>query len=528
MKRPFLRTVWFIVLLTSLLGNWCSAQDAWSTADVLAMVPPDAIGLVTVRPRLIAQDDAFKMMPLEIMSAASVEEIGFDPLKIERIDMIVGVPGITGLQFAMLVSFTEEITPDSFKRLIERGLLPHDELLVLIKGPRRAILGPSPYVKRLINAEPMDGELRRLAGRMSEPGHFSLVVALEPMRDMLIGFAESPALQRVPQVGTDLATIAAKTKMVALRVQLGAKPLTAVALEAANEADTVALDESLTRLIDLSAKAGIATVEREAAQDPGRMSQAIVAYTKRLAEETRRQLKFQRTGNRLLVKLDGQQMALGQAGVLSGILLPAVQAARDAARRMQSSNNLKQIVLAMLNYEAQYKVVPGDFDVGKNQKGNATVNPAKLSWRVKILPFLGEQELYDEFHHDEPWDSPHNRKLLERMPAVFKHPQSSAPAGQTVYQMPTGDHLAAQSGRRLRIVDFTDGSANTIAVLETRDEAAVPWTKPGDCNPLEPREVLRNQRGSFQVAMLDGSVHTLPSNLQPETLRKLLTRDAND
>ena len=89
-------------------------------------------------------------------------------------------------------------------------------------------------------------------------------------------------------------------------------------------------------------------------------------------------------------------------------------------------NNLKQIALALLNYEAAHKTLPAQ------AKYDADGKPL-LSWRVGILPYIEEQQLYQQFHLDEPWDSPNNIKLLDQMPAVFKHPKMNKP-GTTVYQ----------------------------------------------------------------------------------------------
>src|SRR5262245_66309297 len=97
------------------------------------------------------------------------------------------------------------------------------------------------------------------------------------------------------------------------------------------------------------------------------------------------------------------------------LLLPAVQAAREAARRNQSINNMKQITLGMQNHFTAKQTFPAP--------GGAP-GASQLSWRVHILPFIEEEALYKEFHLDEPWDSPHNKALIAKMPAVFRNPRS--------------------------------------------------------------------------------------------------------
>jgi Protein of unknown function (DUF1559) len=172
------------------------------------------------------------------------------------------------------------------------------------------------------------------------------------------------------------------------------------------------------------------------------------------------------------------------APVAVGLLLPAVQAARAAARRMQSSNNLKQLALANLNYESAFKRFPAAFSTDEAGK-------PLLSWRVQILPFIEQNDLYQQFHLDEPWDSEHNLKLLEKMPQVFRSPESRAPVGNTVYLGIGGkqgvirafDKSNPRSPRGVRFGDMVDGSSNTIMVIETSDKFAVEWTKPVEFAP---------------------------------------------
>jgi len=209
--------------------------------------------------------------------------------------------------------------------------------------------------------------------------------------------------------------------------------------------------------------------------------------------------------------LDGQlSYSVPTIGVLTGLLLPAVQAAREAARRMQSSNNQKQIMLALWNYESAYKSLPSR--VLKDANGRPL-----LSWRVAILPFIEQQPLYEQFHLDEPWDSEHNLSLLDSMPKIFKHPNFAGPAGHTVYLAPykTG---TVWSLEKPELGEITDGTSNTIACFEVNDEHAVPWTKPEDID-LDKVQLLDFFRfPSSTVAMFDGSVQSISPDIDPSIL----------
>ena len=94
-------------------------------------------------------------------------------------------------------------------------------------------------------------------------------------------------------------------------------------------------------------------------------------------------------------------MMLACIGILVGLLLPAVQAAREAARRMQCSNNMKQIALAMHNYEAVYKAFPPAYTTDANGQ-------PLHSWRTLLLPYMEQQALYSQIDLNKPWDDPVN------------------------------------------------------------------------------------------------------------------------
>lgn len=202
------------------------------------------------------------------------------------------------------------------------------------------------------------------------------------------------------------------------------------------------------------------------------------------------------------------------APVAVGLLLPAVQQARVAARRAQSANNLKQIALAILNHEAAYKKFPAAFSQSDEKQ-------PLLSWRVQILPFIEQGNLYEQFHLDEPWDSPHNLALLEQMPEAFRGPQSQAAPGYTVYLGSCGKDAAfglpTQTGRASaasgqRLAGMVDGLSNTVLAVEVSDELAVPWTKPDseiDFQECDPWRFYGQFPGGVNVAFCDGSVQFL-------------------
>lgn len=105
-----------------------------------------------------------------------------------------------------------------------------------------------------------------------------------------------------------------------------------------------------------------------------------------------------------------------------------------------------------------------------------------LSWRVLILPYVEEKELYKEFHLDEPWDSPHNLKLLDRMPDIYKPPLSyQRPYGsKTPYQVIVGKGAIFDAGQQPTAEQVNDAGRSSCTILIATTDNMVPWTKPED------------------------------------------------
>jgi hypothetical protein len=136
--------------------------------------------------------------------------------------------------------------------------------------------------------------------------------------------------------------------------------------------------------------------------------------------------------------------------------------------------------------------------------------------------------LYKEFHLDEPWDSPHNKKLLEKMPATYRSPKSAAEPGMTNYLTVRGKDTMFPGEKAIGVADVTDGLSNTIMIVEVSDRKAVPWTKPDDFefNEKSPADgLLGLWHGGFLAAMADGSVRFFSETLDPKVLRDLFIRN---
>jgi hypothetical protein len=203
-----------------------------------------------------------------------------------------------------------------------------------------------------------------------------------------------------------------------------------------------------------------------------------------------------------------------------------IRGIQDAARRMQRQNQMKQLAIAL---RQMHKV--------KNSFPPAALNDPRtsrplLSWRVAVLPHLGEEDLYREFKLDEPWDYPQNRPLLKRMPAVFAAPGTRSLEGRTDLQVLVGQGTAFEpgpggAGRSLR--EFTDGTAVTILFVQAAEP--VEWTKPADLvyDPKGPLPRLRDSSApTIDVALADGTVAELRRGMPEAALRAMMTRNGGE
>jgi hypothetical protein len=240
------------------------------------------------------------------------------------------------------------------------------------------------------------------------------------------------------------------------------------------------------------------------------------------AEKFLAQVKPAREGSVVTVKIEGTE-AFGP--MVAAILLPAVAKAREAAQRAQSTNNLKQIALAMHVYADVHKAFPPAVVIGPDGK-------TKHSWRVAILPYIEQEALYKQYNLNEPWDSENNKKVLDKMPAVYRHPSEAGQAPNASYFALTGEggiFSEDASAKGTSFAQIRDGTSNTVLAVEAKRD--IPWTKPEDV-PFDTQRDVPKLGGFFHegyaAALADGSVHFIRSTLDPKVLKAMFTVNGNE
>jgi hypothetical protein len=236
-------------------------------------------------------------------------------------------------------------------------------------------------------------------------------------------------------------------------------------------------------------------------------------------------------------------LALGRAAQ------PVGGEAAAAAQKKQSAENLRRLAKALIDFNRKHTYMPASADIEfgvrnllglpsmkadelARAKGKVKGKPLPLSsWRVAILPFLGEETLYKEFKLDEPWDSDHNKKLIPKIPKIYVPVRGTTKEpGITYYQVFNGPDAPFNGmiGPRAPSA-FQDGMAATFLVVEGGEP--VIWTSPRDVD-YDAKKQLPKLGGlfpdGFHAAMGDGVVRFVPRGASEKAIRATITPSGND
>jgi prepilin-type processing-associated H-X9-DG protein len=213
------------------------------------------------------------------------------------------------------------------------------------------------------------------------------------------------------------------------------------------------------------------------------------------------------------------------------LLLPAIQAAREAARRSVCTNQMKQIGIALQNYHDTYKTFPPAYLADANGK-------PMHSWRVLILPFLEHNDIYERYDFNEPWDGPNNRRLATALPDnPFHCPSSPDDSPTTNYAAVVGPETVWPGTEGVTRRGIVDGTSRTIMLVEV-NRSGINWMEPRDLslnealagiNPAgSAPKISAGHVGGVNALFCDSSVHFLPNETPRATLRALLTASGGE
>lgn len=205
------------------------------------------------------------------------------------------------------------------------------------------------------------------------------------------------------------------------------------------------------------------------------------------------------------------------------LLPPVTRGSRPAARRTQCKSNLRQIGLALHNYVDVYGTFPPAYTV--DEYGNPL-----HSWRTLILPYLDQPTLYDKIDLSKPWDDPVNSELGKQVYA-YQCAEFKGPSIHTTYMAVVGSNALFNATPR-SIAEITDGTSNTLMVIEVDADHAVPWMSPQDADAALVLSLGSSKKpphvGGMHAALADGTVRFLSAKTSKEVLQALISIDGKD
>ena len=544
------------------LAQQAAATPAAPAADAkpaeLKYVVPTAIVVAIARPAQLLNSSAAQMFPVEVLQAALMKEIGLDPLTAEELVFSTGLPMGGPPSFTLLTTFSEDaaLKPSQLTSHTEPAQLAGKEYLknasadpsapsFFQPSAKQLLIAPDATLSHMVKINESAEKVAKEGGQTRQNRTLPLTDAAKASYagDDLLLMVDAASLRpfigmglqqaQLPPEIAGLRAIPNLVKLISLRLNLSRPGNSELVLTANDEKDAAKIVDVYNDVRKgLSDQVAEQARQLLASQDP--VEQAAGRYSQRMQKMWDSQFRLAVEGDQVILfradfskSTQNEYVYVAVIGVLTALLLPAVQAAREAARRSSSMNNMKQLMLSMFNYESVHRHFPAYANFDADGK-------PLLSWRVHILPYLEQQALYQQFHLDEPWDSDHNKKLIAKMPPVFLDPSSKLTAadGKSSYLGVKGEgHVfdGTKEGKQLR--DITDGTSNSIALVSVDDEAAAIWTKPGDWEP-DAEDLLKAfdgpRPGIFLAGFCDGSVRAISTAIDAAQLKAILTVDGGE
>jgi prepilin-type processing-associated H-X9-DG protein len=517
----------------------------------LTYVTPQAVVLVAARPRQLLTSPATTLMPVEVASAAGIEHLGIDPADVDEVVAFVEPPSVLGLQYGLVLKLARPMAlsdlPEKLRSRTQPGQLAGKAYLQSVQPQLPSLFMPDERTLLAMPEVTLQKVLLSIASAQSSPliervkalpggDDLYAVVDVVSLRPLLVPWLNVAVMQKrdsFPEEAKPFLELPNLVAAVDLSLNLTSPRPAMLAVHANDAASADRLEQLYALAKQMQRKQTIEGVAKlQQSQDP--VERAFGRYIERVSNLTDDLYVPERQGDSLVLfhglqqdnPIQQQLITVAVVGMLVALILPAIQAAREAARRNQSMSQLKQLILAMHMYADSHKALPPHASYGPDGK-------PLLSWRVHLLPYLEQEQLYAQFKLDEPWDSPHNRALIPLMPGVFANPNLGAPKeGKTDYLALVGPQCILDgSPNGIGFAKIGDGMSKTIVLVEADADRAVFWTKPADIefDPNNPSAGFGKLRpGGCNAAFADGHVQFISNDIDPAMLKALITRNGRE
>ena len=493
-----------------------AAQEA--TAMEAKYVPANVLAVAMFRPSELVPiyKQAREKVEGEISDGEKAGVEVMEKCKSATVIMSTPIPSQGTDPIGVMLSFSDKAARDAAAEILVPGNNFQKEKLLLaeieVQGPnaryfaddKTLICGGTDIVKSMVLAGPSSLSLLTQTDAWTSASKGTLAVAIDPSGLKSI-MAQAPPN---PIVGM-FSPFWMQADSHTLGISLGDK--------AEIKLVSTSPDEKSAKIVQASLNAGVSMLTGMVASQKATIPESIRPAVESL-EALLDSQSVVRDGSQTTLTFTGDAKA--QVNAIVGLLVPALGSARQAAQRAQQMNNIKQIMLAMHNYESSYGHFPAAVVIDSE-------SGAKRSWRVELLPYVDNVELYQQYRKDQPWDSEANKAVLARMPDVFRHP--TIPEGTTNASIffAVGKGLVFEKDDKdgTKFSEITDGTSNTVAVVEAKRD--IPWTKPDDIefdlsgDKLPDLGIVPE---GWIVGICDGSVKFISRDIDVDLWKKLLTR----
>ncbi len=489
--------------------------------DSSRYIPESAVAAAVAFPSEIGTNPEAELFPREIVTAWGKTNLDVDPMSIDSIVMLLDQPSkAEPPQWGCIIRFAAptKLAPANGEQFIFEDkpafrLQGMNDFILVAADDRTILLGPEAYLPQMLGAEKIENDLTRMIAKEASPNRIVALVDVKAMRPFL-GEVVGELHGQVPPQLLGLTELHESIDSLMFHFEADLESPLTIKVNSPDADSAARVDSTIQDGLEFATQMFSGQMASQMNPDDP-IQAATMQYLERIGKHFQELAKPALAGKTLEYRI---QSGPATIGVLVALLLPAVQSVREAARRTETMNGVRQMLLAMLNYESAHEKFPGDIC-------DADGKPL-LSWRVAILPFIdGQMGLYEQFHLDEPWDSEHNKALLEQMPEEWKSAGIQLPPGMCNLVGVSGPGTFL-GGKTLKTRDILDGLSNTVAIVEVDADRSVPWTQPADwtSDPDDPLDGLGNiHPNGFCVGFLDGSVQFIRTLIDVETWQALLT-----
>jgi hypothetical protein len=212
--------------------------------------------------------------------------------------------------------------------------------------------------------------------------------------------------------------------------------------------------------------------------------------------------------------------------VLAVLALPVGDSEGKAHRRSSCGLNIRQLAIALTDYEQAYKSLPPAYTVDAN--GNRL-----HSWRTLILPYLDESETYAQIDLSKPWNDPIHDKVRAQFLINYRCP-SIEKSNRTAYLALVGPNCVFNTEVPTTFAEITDGPAVTIMLVETSSKLEIEWMEPRDISPEDFYKYLMSPKAAFvhhggtHIVTADVSPKFVSDGVDPRILKAMMTKNASD